>query len=57
MSSVDAPVSTDEPHEHDEGDEGGLNVFGDSAYADADTLDEMKNKATPLGQGSAHPQP
>jgi Transposase DDE domain/Transposase domain (DUF772) len=29
----------DEPHG---GDEGGLNVFGDSAYADADTLDDLE---------------
>jgi hypothetical protein len=46
-SSVDAPASTDEPHEHDkhtEGDEGGLNVFGDSAYADADTLDDLEEQ-------------
>ena len=44
--------------EGDEGDEGGLNVFGDSAYANADTLDDLEEQGhTPLGQGAAHPQP
>ncbi len=49
VSSVDAPVSTDGPHEHGEGGEvgeggEGLNVFGDSAYADADTLDDLEEQ-------------
>jgi len=44
VSSVDAPASADEPHERDGGDEGGLNVFGDSAYADADTLDDLEEQ-------------
>lgn len=41
VSSVDAPVSAGEPHD---GDEGGLNVFGDSAYADADTLNDLEEQ-------------
>lgn len=41
VSSVDAPVSAGEPHERDEG---GLDVFGDSAYADADTLDDLEEQ-------------
>jgi hypothetical protein len=40
-SPVDAPVSAEGPHE---GDEGELNVFGDSAYADADTLDDLEEQ-------------
>jgi len=47
VSSVDAPISAGEPHEGDEGDDGDdgvLNVFGDSAYADADTLDDLEEQ-------------
>jgi hypothetical protein len=48
VSPVDAPASTDEPHEHDED---GLNVFGDSAYADADTLDDLEDQGhTPFAK-------
>jgi hypothetical protein len=44
VSSVDAPASADQPYEHDESDKSGLNVFGDSAYADADTLDDLEGQ-------------
>jgi len=30
------------------GDESGLNVFGDSAYADADTLDDLEEQGRVL---------
>jgi hypothetical protein len=37
------PHGPDEPHGGDEAhNEGGLDVFGDSAYADADTLDDLE---------------
>ncbi len=43
---VDAAVNADKPHGQDEPDEDedGLNVFGDSAYADADTLDDLEQQ-------------
>jgi hypothetical protein len=46
---VDGHRGADEPHgqgdpERDGGDEGGLDVFGDSAYADADTLDDLEEQ-------------
>jgi Transposase DDE domain/Transposase domain (DUF772) len=45
VSCVDAAVNADEPHGQDEpDDEDGLNVFGDSAYADADTLDDLEEQ-------------
>jgi hypothetical protein len=41
-------TTEDEPHE---GGENGLNVFGDSAYADADTLDELEEQGhTPFAK-------
>jgi hypothetical protein len=40
-TSVGQPDGQDEP---DGGDESGLNVFGDSAYADADTLDDLQEQ-------------
>jgi hypothetical protein len=47
-SCVDAPVSADEQDEQDgggqDGDERGMDVFGDSAYADADTLDDLEQQ-------------
>jgi len=43
-SSVDGPTGADKPHGPDGGGEGGLNVFGDSAYADADTLDDLEEQ-------------
>ena len=44
VSSVDAPASADQPHDGDGDGDGGLNVFGDSAYADADTLDDLEQQ-------------
>jgi hypothetical protein len=43
-SSADTPVSAAEPDEHDGGDDSGMDVFGDSAYADADTLDDLERQ-------------
>jgi len=43
----DGPDGDDAPHGQDErnaDDEGGLHVFGDSAYADADTLDDLEEQ-------------
>jgi Transposase DDE domain len=41
-------TTDDEPHE---GGQNGLNVFGDSAYADADTLDELEEQGhTPFAK-------
>jgi hypothetical protein len=39
----DEPDGADEPNSESEG-EGGMNVFGDSAYADADTLDDLQGQ-------------
>jgi hypothetical protein len=51
VSAVDAPASTDEHHEDGEDGEDGLNVFGDSAYADADTLNDLEEQGhTPFAK-------
>jgi hypothetical protein len=43
-SSAHADTSAGQPDGQDGGDEKGLNVFGDSAYADADTLDDLEEQ-------------